>query len=413
MDEVQFLHNFYKELTGHISELNNRSEKETMIKALLTGNQDQKVREYLLEKKIIRPGEGFYAILLSIYRNDAYQDANMGEYDALRNMAGTIYAAKLGELGRCSSFELGLRRILILLTESEGHSVTKDALQPYLKQAQKMVSEIKGVMSYTIVSRRMEQAEDFCSEKYRYMEERLLSRQFLQKEAPVFCEDAKPEEFPQEILKRMEKAVKAGERKAYEEAAEAFLECCADCSYPVFLTWNAQASWELSGIGRTLHKNKEESQTEKSGIYRKISEQKSRGELLLWYGEIYRKIAEELVRTNSVTSEELMERAMDYIRKHYDNADLNVNMLADILGISAAYFGKLFKEFAGCSMVEYLKKVRMEKAYQALLSSPEKSVAQVAKESGFGNPTYFATLFKKQYGVSPSKLKEANRLEIL
>ena len=108
-----------------------------------------------------------------------------------------------------------------------------------------------------------------------------------------------------------------------------------------------------------------------------------------------------------------MERAMDQIRKHYDNADLNVNMLADILGISAAYFGKLFKEFAGCSMVEYLKKVRMEKAYQALLSSPEKSVAQVAKESGFGNPTYFATLFKKQYGVSPSKLKEANRLEIL
>ena len=108
-----------------------------------------------------------------------------------------------------------------------------------------------------------------------------------------------------------------------------------------------------------------------------------------------------------------MERAMDYIRKHYDNADLNVNMLADILGISAAYFGKLFKEFAGCSMVEYLKKVRMEKAYQTLLSSPEKSVAQVAKESGFGNPTYFATLFKKQYGVSPSKLKEANRLEIL
>lgn len=413
LDEVQFLHNFYKELTGHISELNNRSEKETMIKALLTGNQDQKVREYLLEKKIIRPGEGFYAILLSIYRNDAYQDANMGEYDALRNMAGTIYAAKLGELGRCSSFELGLRRILILLTESEGHSVTKDALQPYLKQAQKMVSEIKGVMSYTIVSRRMEQAEDFCSEKYRYMEERLLSRQFLQKEAPVFCEDAKPEEFPQEILKRMEEAVKAGERKAYEEAAEAFLEYCADCSYPVFLTWNAQASWELSGIGRTLHKNKEESQTEKSGIYRKISEQKSRGELLLWYGEIYRKIAEELVRTNSVTSEELMERAMDYIRKHYDNADLNVNMLADILGISAAYFGKLFKEFAGCSMVEYLKKVRMEKAYQTLLSSPEKSVAQVAKESGFGNPTYFATLFKKQYGVSPSKLKEANRLEIL
>lgn len=410
MDEVQFLHNFYNELTGHISELNDKSEKEAVIKALLTGNQDSAVRDYLLEKEIVQNGEGFYIVLLCIYRKDAYQDANMGEYDELRKMAGTIYSAKLGELGSCSSFELGLRRILLLLTEENGHTVSEDALRLCLNQAQKMVSEIKGAESYAVVSEKMEKAEEFCARQYRKMEDRLLLGQFLQKEEHLFCTDLQEEEFPQEILSHMVESVKAREQAKYQEAVEKFLECCSKGSYSVFLTWNAEASWELIQIGRTLHGNQKENKAEKDEIYRKITQQKNRKELLWWYMGIYRDLVSELGRTDSQSLDALMEKAVDYIREHYDNVDLNVNMLADVLGISAAYFGKLFKEFAGCSMVEYLKKVRMEKAYEMLVSDSAKSVSQVAKEAGFGNPAYFTTLFKKQYGVSPSKLRDANRM---
>lgn len=409
-DEVRFLHNFYNKLTGQILELNDKSEKEAAIKALLAGNQDLAFRDYLLEKEIVKTGEEFYAVLLCIYRQDAYQDANMGEYDALRSMAGTIYAAKLGKLGRCSSFDLGLRRILLLFAEEDEKTVTEDALRLCLNQAQKMVSEIKGAASYAVVSEKMKNADAFCAGQYREMEDRLRLRQFLQKEEHCFCKDAKTEEFPQEILSRMIDAVKARERAEYQEAVEEFLEYCQECPYSVFLTWNAEASWELFGIGRILHGNQEENQTEKDEIYRKIAEQKNRKELLWWYEDIYRQLASELDQTDSQSLDGLMERAVDYIRGHYDNADLNVNMLADVLGISAAYFGKMFKEFAGCSMVEYLKRIRLEKAYQMLLSDSGKSVAQVAQESGFGNPAYFTTMFKKQYGVSPSKLRDANRL---
>lgn len=408
-DEVQFLYNFYNGLTEHISELSQKTEKEAVIKALLMGGQDLAIREYLLEKKIVQEGECFYAVLLSICR-DAYQDANSGEYDALRSMGGTIYTAKLGEIGRCASFEMGPGRILVLLAKEGGHEIEESALSQCLDKAQNMVSEIKGVRVYAVVSEKMKEASSFDAKQYKSLEERLASRQILGEEEALFCGRLKEEEFPGEVCGCMAVSIKSRDAEAYQDFTEEFLKCCSRCAYPIFLSWNTEASWELFGIERALRGKREDGRMTREEIREHIKECRSREELLLWYGNIYQKLKEELGRTDEKSLDDSMERAVAYIREHYDDVDLNVNMLADILGISTAYFGKLFKEYAGCSMVEYLKKVRMEKAYQMLLEHPGKSVAQIAREAGFGNPAYFTTLFKKFYGISPSKFKDANRM---
>ena len=104
----------------------------------------------------------------------------------------------------------------------------------------------------------------------------------------------------------------------------------------------------------------------------------------------------------------LMEHAVNTIRTRYADSNLNVAMLADEAGISAAYFGQLFYEFTGTRATEFITKTRMEKAYEILLAEPETPVAQVAVKVGYSNSPYFSTQFRKFYGYTPSHFREYN-----
>lgn len=132
----------------------------------------------------------------------------------------------------------------------------------------------------------------------------------------------------------------------------------------------------------------------------------SRQELLNWLLSLFDEAAVQLEKVNCHSTAAQMEEAVDYIRSNYDDCMLNVNMLADRLNIRASYFGKLFREFTGSSALEYITRTRMEKAHDLLLTEPDKDVGRIAVEVGYSNNAYFATAFKKYYGVSPSKLRD-------
>jgi iron complex transport system substrate-binding protein len=62
---------------------------------------------------------------------------------------------------------------------------------------------------------------------------------------------------------------------------------------------------------------------------------------------------------------------------------------------------RLFKEFAGLSLKEYLKRARLEKA-RTLLMITDKTVTRVAEELGYSDIYLFSNQFKQHYGMSPS-----------
>ncbi|MDO4294216.1 MAG: helix-turn-helix transcriptional regulator [Eubacteriales bacterium] len=74
--------------------------------------------------------------------------------------------------------------------------------------------------------------------------------------------------------------------------------------------------------------------------------------------------------------------------------------------MSASYFGKLFTEFTGSKMLDYLLKVRMEKAQELLVAEMDRDIAQIAEMVGYGNSAYFTTAFKKYTGFTPSRYRE-------
>lgn len=86
----------------------------------------------------------------------------------------------------------------------------------------------------------------------------------------------------------------------------------------------------------------------------------------------------------------------------FNRCDLSMAVIAEKLGYNAKYLSHLFKEKMHISYCEYLRCLRVKYA-ASLFDSGLDSVKNVAFLSGFSDPLYFSTVFKKVMGNSPKE----------
>ena len=137
----------------------------------------------------------------------------------------------------------------------------------------------------------------------------------------------------------------------------------------------------------------------------KIYQFKSSEALKQWLIDICMKVRGSIRRERIDSAKLLIEKAVEYIDQHYQNSDLSVDTLCNYLNVSATYFSTLFKREMGMSFVNYLTKVRLDKALQLLNTTDEKTY-NISTMVGYMEPNYFSYVFKKQYGVSPSNYRK-------
>lgn len=101
----------------------------------------------------------------------------------------------------------------------------------------------------------------------------------------------------------------------------------------------------------------------------------------------------------------LVNDAIDIINRHYADETLCQNTIADKLGISPNYLGRLFKTYTNKSIGDYLNKLRVEKTLE-LLEESNMSVSDVAAKAGFYSKSYFYTIFKRITGITPSEYRQ-------
>ena len=79
---------------------------------------------------------------------------------------------------------------------------------------------------------------------------------------------------------------------------------------------------------------------------------------------------------------------------------LSVTAAAKIVAMSPAAFTKAFKQVAGMTLVGYLNHVRLSHAAKSLRES-DRSIAEIAAETGFSDQSYFDRRFKSAFGMAP------------
>lgn len=94
---------------------------------------------------------------------------------------------------------------------------------------------------------------------------------------------------------------------------------------------------------------------------------------------------------------------INHINSHFMD-EITLEWAADYVGFSKFHFTRLFKDYTDVTFYDYLLHRRMQAA-RVLLSDTNKSVTEIAFQSGFNNLTSFTRSFKKYTGLTPSQYR--------
>jgi len=94
-----------------------------------------------------------------------------------------------------------------------------------------------------------------------------------------------------------------------------------------------------------------------------------------------------------------------YIGKNYQN-DISMQSAAQFMGYSEAYFCKLFKQCFRVNFSAYLNEYRIDKA-KVMMADPRISIKDIGIACGYSDSNYFARVFKRITGQTPSDYRLA------
>lgn len=96
----------------------------------------------------------------------------------------------------------------------------------------------------------------------------------------------------------------------------------------------------------------------------------------------------------------MLQRLNEFIAQHINEVDLSVNDLASAVYMSRSNLFRRLKALYGITPNEYLRRKRLLFA-AALLRQNRYTISDVCFMVGFSSPSYFASCFRKQFGILP------------
>lgn len=110
----------------------------------------------------------------------------------------------------------------------------------------------------------------------------------------------------------------------------------------------------------------------------------------------------ETIKEQSTRSE--VQSAYRYVARHIDQR-ITLDEIANHLHLNASYFSRLFKKETGETFIEYVTRIKMDRAKE-LLDQTTFSVGEICGMLGYDNHSYFIKTFKAAVGMTPAEYRE-------
>ena len=98
-------------------------------------------------------------------------------------------------------------------------------------------------------------------------------------------------------------------------------------------------------------------------------------------------------------------KAISYIDANYSK-DLSLDDIVAVSEVSKYHFIRLFSKTMKKTPIQYVTKVRLERAVE-LLHSTDLSIQEIARQTGFQSGNYFNKVFKQYFSISPGKYRHS------
>lgn len=102
-----------------------------------------------------------------------------------------------------------------------------------------------------------------------------------------------------------------------------------------------------------------------------------------------------------------IQEIVSYINENYMVPELSLQYIARLFYLNPSYISRAFKQETGENWVEYLTKIRMERAIQ-LLKTTDKRCYEISQEVGFSDAKYFSTCFKNYTGQTVNEFRKCD-----
>lgn len=104
-----------------------------------------------------------------------------------------------------------------------------------------------------------------------------------------------------------------------------------------------------------------------------------------------------------------VQSAIRLMHENFADKDLSVKTLADSVYLTPTYLSGLFKKRTGKTIGQYLTELRIGQSMQ-LLKNKQLKLYHIAEMVGYDDPNYYAKIFKRHIGMTPSEYREKNLL---
>ena len=96
-----------------------------------------------------------------------------------------------------------------------------------------------------------------------------------------------------------------------------------------------------------------------------------------------------------------LESVVDFVDAHLDG-ELSLERMATIAAISPFHFHRLFHQWSGETLNEFVRRRRLDVAAGQLRHCPDEKITAIALNCGFASPEGFARAFRERFGMTPS-----------
>ncbi|EOR27668.1 response regulator receiver protein [Clostridium sartagoforme AAU1] len=300
-------------------------------------------------------------------------------------------------------------KVVVLATFDE-----KDKIMRFIKGLNEVIKVFECTFGSTISAGIGRVYDDISKIRFSYStaQSALSYRPILGNGKTIYIEDVEPDnsiqlQFDEQEEIKFLNAIKLSTKEEIKEVVENIFRKLEESFVPLvkYRIYIMEVLTSLLKLTQTYNIEIKEVFGENFNCYVYLNELDSIEEIRLWFIDKSIKLNELIKKERINSSKLLVEKAKDYIKNNYNDYEMSVEKLCSKLHVSPTYFSTIFKKETDMSFVNYLTSVRLEEAVKLLNTTDDKTYI-IATKVGYQEANYFSYVFKKQFGISPSRYRK-------